>query len=318
MKKLCVIGCGAMAETGHGPALQRYAADHPWELTACCDIDGMRAAQFQQKFGFLRSDTNYHEMLQREQPDAVCVYVPVPLTKQIAIDVVDMGIPVLIEKPPGINHVEAKEIKNAARHRDIPVMVAFNRRYMPLMTALKKRLTDCGEPIRHITYAFHRYNRWDADFATTAIHGIDAVRYLTGADYQALHLQYAPVEQDVCCIHANGGMTNGCGADLHFFPLSGGVFERVTATAKDHVWFLQLPVWESYDCPGILQSFCNGRLEETLSGADLVHTDTLFETNGFYQETTCFLDDPWKADNLDSALQSVLIADAVRDRRQNI
>ena len=42
--KICAIGCGAMATTGHGPSFQRYAQEHPdTELVACCDLDAEKA-----------------------------------------------------------------------------------------------------------------------------------------------------------------------------------------------------------------------------------------------------------------------------------
>ena len=42
--KICAIGCGAMATTGHGPSFQRYAQEHPdVELAACCDLDAEKA-----------------------------------------------------------------------------------------------------------------------------------------------------------------------------------------------------------------------------------------------------------------------------------
>ena len=44
MFKICLIGCGSVATSGHGPSLQKYVATHPDTLLAgCCDLDAAKA-----------------------------------------------------------------------------------------------------------------------------------------------------------------------------------------------------------------------------------------------------------------------------------
>ena len=62
----------------------------------------------------------------------------------------------------------------------MPHQVAFNRRYTPLVVELKRRLA--GATIQHIDCQFYRVGRTGSDFTTTAIHGIDTVRFLAGCD----------------------------------------------------------------------------------------------------------------------------------------
>ena len=55
--KICQIGCGAMSERGHGPALMKYAKDYPGAILAgCCDLDENRAKSFKSTFGLLKED----------------------------------------------------------------------------------------------------------------------------------------------------------------------------------------------------------------------------------------------------------------------
>jgi predicted dehydrogenase len=95
--RICEIGGGWMATQGHGPSYQRYAQENPEvELAACCDISPEAAREFQQKFGFTRYYTDIFEMLDQEKPDAVCLTVPVHLTADLAVRIMEAGYPVMM------------------------------------------------------------------------------------------------------------------------------------------------------------------------------------------------------------------------------
>lgn len=181
--KICVIGCGGIAVRGHGPAYQLYRQTHEGtELAGCCDIDAQRAAHFRERFGFRRAYTDYAEMLAQERPDAVCLVVPVEKTAGLAVSIMKRGYPLLMEKPPGIELCEAELLANAAESCGVPNMVAFNRRHVPLVRILRERMAN--RVIRHIQCEFCRVGRYDKDFTTTAVHGIDTVGLLAGAPYK--------------------------------------------------------------------------------------------------------------------------------------
>ena len=60
MFKICSIGCGNMAVSGHGPSYAKYKKDYPDTLlAACCDLDEERAKAFCEKFGFEKYYTDY-------------------------------------------------------------------------------------------------------------------------------------------------------------------------------------------------------------------------------------------------------------------
>src|ERR1051326_2058162 len=99
---ICTIGCGGMSTRAHGPSYARYAATHPeTTLAACCDLDAGRAETFRARFGFERCYTDIVTMLETEQPDVVCLVAPVELTCDLACLILERGLPLLMEKPPG-------------------------------------------------------------------------------------------------------------------------------------------------------------------------------------------------------------------------
>jgi len=47
MFRICLIGCGGMANSGHGPSAELYAKRYSdTELSACCDINPVKAEDF--------------------------------------------------------------------------------------------------------------------------------------------------------------------------------------------------------------------------------------------------------------------------------
>lgn len=317
--KVCHIGCGEHAAGFHGPSQARYAASHPgFELAACCDLDGARAERHRQQFGFARSYADAGAMLAAERPDAVVLVVPEPITCAAACDVLGRGLPLLLEKPPGRNLQELDRIRAAAGA--IPHQVALNRRYAPLVRETRRRLDTRGGPeaLQHIQYEMTRVDRRDPDFSATAIHGIDAVRYLAGADYAQVRFRYREFPElgpGVANIFLDAVMTSGATAQLSFCPVAGVVVERATLHLKDESFYLRIPMWNAYDSPGRLEHVQKGRLAAEVQGDAGAPS---FVLGGFDAETEAFFDalaaGRAPSPSLSEARQSVAVAEQIQHR----
>lgn len=297
--RLCLIGCGEHARAVHGPAQARCARERPGlVLAACCDLDRARAERHAADFGFARAYTDPRAMLESEKPDAAVVVVPVSATVAVGTLVLERGIALLLEKPPGTTGAEVDRLMAAADAggrdgRPVPHQVAFNRRFAPLVRELRRRIAASG-PLQHIHYEMTRVGRRDPDFSTTAIHGIDAVRFLAGSDYAEARFRYKELPEigpGVADILVDAVMDSGATAHLAFCPVAGVLVERVTAHAHGHSFFLHVPMWAGVDSPGRLLHFENGALVADLSGEMFGDGAALFELGGFYREYTAFLDD---------------------------
>lgn len=323
--RIAVIGCGNMAVQGHGPAYRKYASLYPdVELVACCDIDAQKAGAFQARFGFSRYYTNFRLMLKREKPDAVCLLVPPEVTASLAVEIMRMGFPLLVEKPPGLNARECQGMVIAAQESGVVNQVAFNRRYTPLLCELDELLTSHFAPleISNIRYDFQRVGRTDEDFSTTAIHGIDAVRFLARSDYAEVRFRYREYPdfgRGVADIFMDCVMKSGTTTQLNFCPVTGVAIERATVNARDHTFFLYLPMWKGFDSPGRLRHIHRGKVILDLSGEEASDGPEMFEAFGFYAENKAFFDSlrsgQKPAHDIPSALQSVEIADCIRHRQ---
>jgi myo-inositol 2-dehydrogenase/D-chiro-inositol 1-dehydrogenase len=324
--KICVVGCGNWSRSQHGPSYARYAATHPdTELAACCDIDEERAIRYRDQFGFARHCTDYVAMLEAEKPDAVCLLMrggeP---TCELACRILEMGYPLITEKPPGDTTEQIDAMIAAAEASGAPNQVAFNRRYMGLMRELK-RISDGLKPsdIQHVRYDLVRVGRRDLDFSTTAIHGIDTARHLAESDYARIRFQYRELPDlgpGVANILMACTFESGATGHLNFLPVTGMLVERGTVYAHDHTFVLHVPQSPGgVDFPGRVQHFEKGELKMERAGPDVSGGDEHFVLNGVYGENESFFEDIRNGRrpeyDLKTARQSVEVAQCVRERR---
>ena len=323
--KICVVGCGQLANSHHGPAYVKYAQENPnTELAACCDVVEQKAADFSRRFGFLRHYTDPVRMLDTEHPDAVCLLVPPAITAGLACEILTMKYPLMMEKPPGLTVDQTDQMIEAARRSGTPNQVAFNRRYTPLVAFVKNLLLEnvAAGDLQHLQYDFHRIRRIDDDFSTSAIHGIDATRFLAGSDYACVsyHYQDLPALGPTAAnIFLDCTFESGATAQISFCPVSGAVIERVTIHTLDQLFFLNIPIWNAFDAPGSVVHVRKGVIVGKYAGPEISAGAEDFILSGFYAENAQFFNDIRSGraprGNIESGRQSVEIAQFIREKR---
>jgi len=319
MFKICIIGCGEIAKGFHGPAIKKYCDENTdFVMQACCDSDMQKAEAFAEIFGFKASYSDYRKMLEVEKPDAVCLTASYTVIPKIAIDVMNMGFPLIMEKPPGVTGQEVKSIIAVADSLKMPNQVAFNRRYTPILNELKNLSRD----IHNIRCVFQRVGRTDNDFYTTAIHGIDTVKYLADCDYKHVSFRYQElpeINKGAVNIYMDCIMESGAVAQLTFCPHGGKVIEDYFVTCKDNDFTLKMPVWGSPEYPGGLWHFSGNECVGYIAGDDPKFGTEMFERFGFYSENADFFNDikskNMPVNDIRSALQSVEIAYCIQERK---
>src|SRR5262249_38673574 len=159
-------------------------------------------------------------------------------------------LPLLVEKPPGRTGEEVDRLIAAAERgrpgRPVPHQVALNRRYVPLVAELRRRLLAGSARVQHVHYEMTRVDRRDPDFSITAIHGIDAVRYLAGSDYAHVRFRYHEMPEfgeGVANIFMDAVLTTGTTAHLAFCPVAGVSVERAVVHVSRETFFLHVPMW---------------------------------------------------------------------------
>jgi myo-inositol 2-dehydrogenase/D-chiro-inositol 1-dehydrogenase len=182
MIRIAIAGCGEHSRTSHAAPLARYAAAHPHEieLVAACDLNADKAAEFCRAFGFVRPYQDLDQMLDVEKPDACVSVMPMEKIVEVGIKLLERRIPCVIEKPLGTSLPEIEKLAQVARNTQTPHMVSVNRRFMPYLNQARSWMHEHG-PLRYVRASQVRHRRDEADFVwSTAIHALDALRYITG------------------------------------------------------------------------------------------------------------------------------------------
>jgi myo-inositol 2-dehydrogenase / D-chiro-inositol 1-dehydrogenase len=179
--KIVLLGVGNHSVNNHLPTLARYAELHPddVDLVGLCDLRLEEAQAAAEKYGFARVYTDLQDMLDTEQPDGCIAITPLEATLPIATQVIRSGVPLLMEKPPGLDLAQTRQIVDLVEETGSRVMVSVNRRFD---LALKQALCWKGDrPLEYLRATMVRNRRLEPTFITgTAIHAVDAMRYIAG------------------------------------------------------------------------------------------------------------------------------------------
>ena len=182
MIRIALAGCGEHSRASHAAPLARFAARHPNEITlvAACDLNQERALEFCRSFGFAQAYEDLDQMLEIEKPDACVSVMPMENIGEVGIKLLERRVPCVIEKPLGTSLPEIERLARVARETQTPHMVSVNRRFMPYLNQARSWMQQHGA-LRYVRASQVRHQRGEPDFIwSTAIHAIDALRYIAG------------------------------------------------------------------------------------------------------------------------------------------
>lgn len=145
-----VIGAGAFAQSTHLPNLRRLA--DRYEIRAIVSRTGTSALAVARQYGAAVAATDYRELLNDPEIDAVLICTRHHLHAAQAADALRAGKHVLLEKPMAIGREELAELDKAVRDLQAAgtcpaFMVGFNRRFSPLIIRAKEFVADRVHPL---------------------------------------------------------------------------------------------------------------------------------------------------------------------------
>ncbi|PEQ87821.1 MULTISPECIES: Gfo/Idh/MocA family oxidoreductase [Bacillus] len=138
--KVGVIGCGSIAQYRHLP---EYQANPYVQIVAVCDSNKQRAKEISNKYG-VNMYTDFNELINCEELDAVSVCTPNDLHASISIAALQSGIHVLCEKPMATSKKDAKKMIDAAEKNGKKLMIGHNQRFVASHQKAKQ-LIENGE-----------------------------------------------------------------------------------------------------------------------------------------------------------------------------
>lgn len=160
-------------------------------LIAVCDKDEARAKAIAELFG-VEAYTDSRKMLKRKDIEAVTVCTWSTNLATEAMNVLNAGKHVLVEKPMANSVQEARKIVELAKKKQRYLMVGFLMRFIPGVQRIKEAV-EKGE-IGTLVYATaRRVSEWPERIGDVgvvkdlAIHDIDITRYLFGGDPEEVY-----------------------------------------------------------------------------------------------------------------------------------
>lgn len=181
--KAGIVGLGSISQRFILPNLSKW---NDVDIEAICDVEDYKVRINSSRYGVKNCFSKVDEMLEKVKLDVVFIAVPPQYTFDVARKVLEKGIPLYMEKPPGITYEESIKLKEIALSSNTPCMVAFNRRFMPLVKEIKKLLQGLP-PICQVSMEFNKYEPINfikmfntTPLTATVIHGLDLLRYIAG------------------------------------------------------------------------------------------------------------------------------------------
>lgn len=127
--KVAVVGAGLISKAKHLPALNNLVADA--RIVGICDLDEQQAKRFATEFGAEASFTDPIEMFRTTQPDVVDICTPPKTHAAIALQALDAGAHLIIEKPMCQTLEECDEVIRAAEEAGRKICVAHSDLFYP-------------------------------------------------------------------------------------------------------------------------------------------------------------------------------------------
>lgn len=143
--KIAVIGAGEFVKNVHLPNLR--GMKDLFSIYAVSSKKGTHAQILAKQYGARYAASDYRQILQDKNVDAVLIATRHNLHAQIAMEAAQAGKAVFLEKPMALTQSELDELCRVLEETKVPFTVGFNRRFSPGLQKIKKVLTPRSNPL---------------------------------------------------------------------------------------------------------------------------------------------------------------------------
>lgn len=198
-----LIGCGRIAVNHIKAALNNRV-----NIAAVCDVKPEAMEDLLSKYNLERDAsihryTDYRQMLAEQKPQLAAIATESGLHAKIALDCIDAGVNVIIEKPMAMSIPDADEIIRRSKAQGVKVCACHQNRFNKAVQETRRAL-ESGRFGRLSHGSIHvRWNR-DRDYYLQApwrgtwaqdggclmnqcIHGIDLLRWMLGDEIEEVY-----------------------------------------------------------------------------------------------------------------------------------
>lgn len=216
--RIGLIGCGHMGRVVHLNILRRLPH---LEVVALAEPDAQRREQASRQVPRATVFSDYRELLERPEIDAIIICLPNAMHAEAAINALQRGKHVYLEKPLATNLHDGRKLLDAWRYSGRVAMIGFSYRFNPLHQEVRRHIQaeKLGElvGVRSVfTTAPHRMPGWKQRresgggvLLDLASHHVDLVRFWFNEEVREVHanIRSQRVEADTATLElwlANG------------------------------------------------------------------------------------------------------------------
>ncbi len=183
MLKTAFVGAGGRAQSAHYPNVNRI---DDARIEAVSELDESRMGEVVDRYGIPRAFGDYREMIDAVAPDLVYVIMGEEFMAPIAIDCMNAGRHVFIEKPAGASPEESHALLEAAEANGVVCAVGFQRRFADVTREAMRLVGDAGGATLAVG-EFHKDMVGAPKPPRTTIwndvcHAVDLIRHMAGSE----------------------------------------------------------------------------------------------------------------------------------------
>ncbi len=229
--RIALIGLGDIASKAYLPLL----TTHPEVQPVFCTRDRETLDRLARQYRVTETYNSVGALIS-QRPDAAMVHAATAAHPGIVRPLLDAAIPVFVDKPVGDSLADTEALIDLARDRNTPLFVGFNRRYAPLISALKEK-----KPA--IRLSWHK-NRVDMPGDPRAfvfddfIHVVDSLRFLGSGAVEDLQI-HTRMQGDLLANVQLRWRQGDCLVTGGMNRVSGLTEERVEYYTPGHKWQIE-------------------------------------------------------------------------------
>ena len=245
-ENVAFIGGGNYASRVLIPSFQQAGA----RFTTLITGGGVSGVHHGKKNGFISASTDINDALTKDS-NAVVIVTQHNMHASQAIDVLNAGKHVFIEKPLALTHAEINDVEAAQEKSKSILMVGYNRRFSPLITKMKALLDQKNSSKTFLMtmnagsiaadHWVHDPTKGGGRIIGEACHYIDLMRFLSGSKIISHHAvkiggdNQDDITEDKAIITLS--FEDGSIGSIHYFANGGKVFpkERIEVFCGDAV-----------------------------------------------------------------------------------
>jgi predicted dehydrogenase len=164
--KIAIIGCGKIADS-HAQQIMRI---ENCELVAACDREELMAIQLQDRFHIGRWFNNVEQMIHEARPNVVHITTPPQSHFRLAMQCLERGCHVYLEKPFAINYEEARKIIQFAEKRRLKITAGHDDQFRHAARRMRTMIQDgfIGENSIHME-SYYGYELGGSGYANALL-----------------------------------------------------------------------------------------------------------------------------------------------------